>query len=62
MLTTYAIDVIITEAEIGNVSLKQPARQSALEYVQPFWSNALRCGPIYDEYRLKATFIEGLIQ
>lgn len=60
LLPTYAADVIIAEADLNIVNLKQPAGQSAVEYVQAVWKEALCCGPVYKEYRLKGKFIEGL--
>lgn len=39
------------------VNLKEPANQSAVEYAQALWIRALRWGSVFDEYRLKGTFM-----
>lgn len=51
---------IIVEADRNIMNFKQPTDQGALEYTQALWTKAIRRGPVYDEYRLKGTFIEEL--
>lgn len=46
----YATDDIITEDDIDIMNSKQPADQSAVEYVQALWTKALCCRPVYGKY------------
>lgn len=60
LLATCVTDDIIAEDNMDIVNFKQPVGQSAVEYPQALWTEALRGGPVFDEYHLKAEFIKGL--
>lgn len=60
LLATYASDKIIADASMNTMNFKQPAKQSALEYVQELWMKAVRCEPVYNGYCLKEISVEGL--
>lgn len=62
LFATHATDDIIAEVSMDVMSLKQPASQSAVGFVQLVWTKSLRCTPIHNEYRLEGTFIKELKQ
>lgn len=51
-----------SKADMEKINFKQPAGQNTIEYAQDLWTKALRYRPIFGEYRLKGTVIEGLKQ
>lgn len=44
------------------INYQQPVGQSAVKYVQELWMKGPHSGPLYDDYSLTGTFIEGLRQ
>lgn len=54
----YATDNVIAEAKAEIMSVHQPKNMSAIKYIELLWEEALRCGRVYDELRLKGVFIE----
>lgn len=60
ILSTYATDDIIAEVDADIINYKQPKDLHAVDYSQALWTEALRRGRVYEEYRLKGTSIEGL--
>lgn len=49
LLATNATDNVIAEDDLEIMNFRQPAGLSAVEYVQALWTEALRCGLVYDE-------------
>lgn len=41
---------------MNTMNYKHPAGQSTVEYAQGLWTNASRCWPVPEEYRLKNAF------
>lgn len=56
---TYATNDIFSEADV-DIFHKQPKDLNAVDYSHSLWTNTLRCGPVYEDYRLKSDFIENL--
>lgn len=59
-MATYATDEIVAEADMNFTDSRKPAGQTAVENVQVLQPKALLFWPVYDEYGVKGTFIEGL--
>lgn len=49
LLTIYATDDVITEAEADILNFKQTQSMTAMCYSQQLWEKALRCGKVYHE-------------
>lgn len=56
MLTVHVVDKTDAEA----VNFKQLLFLNAVEYLQALWTNAIRCGTVYENDPLKDKFVEGL--
>lgn len=60
--TTCATDDVIAKAEVIMTNFKPSEYMSAVRYSDVSWDKALRCSLVYEEIRLKDSFIEGLHQ
>lgn len=59
---TYKTDHITAVYDMVIMGFNHPPGHRAVEYVHTFWTKALRCRPVYNEYRLKNPFIEEVKQ
>lgn len=60
LLSIFATDYTILQADAYVTNSQEPSHLKAVDNSQLLWTKAFRCGHIYDEYGLKATFIEDL--
>lgn len=56
------MDDIFIEAYMYIMNFRRLADQSTVNYEEAFWTKVLLYRPRYDEYSLKVTSIDGLIQ
>lgn len=59
LLDTSATEYKAAEANSKIVSFTQLAKISSLQYVSDLWMETLRCPQVYDEWILRAPFVEG---
>lgn len=60
LLETYATDDVVAEDEADITNYEHPKSMSAMQYLQAMWKEALRCGQVYSDSRLKRVLIEGV--
>ena len=61
LLRTYATDEVISEA-VGDVpSFRQSSNMTEEVHSNHLWDNALRCGTVFSDRRLKSLFFEELL-
>lgn len=60
LLNSSATEDIIGKADSNTINFEQLLNCNAFEYWKAIWTNAPRFVPVYEEYRLQGTVIEGL--
>lgn len=60
LIATYATEDVIAKEEAEITNFKKPEHMSAVRYLEVLFENALLCGRVYEEARLKRYFIEQL--
>lgn len=58
LLTLYAMDDIIDQADNDIMNFNRATGRSAVEYAHALWTKALLCGTLYELHLKK--FIEGI--
>lgn len=61
LLETYATDEVLAQAYYDLVSARQGYAQAEDEFAHKLKTQSIRCGNIFNDTRLKAIFVEGLL-